>query len=102
MGRELLGDERPPGLDLFDEVAQRARDVAEVREARCLSACGRGCTAAIASPGKWTNLLGGLDMSVANDLVAYASRYAETASGAVLPSKRAASLRNAIIGRVPG
>ena len=102
MGRELVGDERAPGLDLYDEVASCAGDVADIRAVKCLSACGRGCTAAIASPGKWTTLLGGLATGIAEDLIDYASAYAASGSGAVLPSRRAGSLRHAIIGRVPG
>ncbi len=102
MGRDLAPDERPPGLDLHDAVVARAGDAAEVRPAKCLAACGRGCTAAIGSPGKWTMLLGGLRAAIADDLIGYASAYAASASGAVLPSRRAESLRDAIIGRAPG
>ncbi len=101
MGRDLE-DERPPGLDLHDAIASRAGGIAEVRAVRCLAACSRGCTAAIESPGKWTTLLGGLAPAVADDLIDYASVYAASSSGAVLPSRRAESLRHAIIGRFPG
>ena len=102
MGRELLEGDRPLGLDLFDAVSALGASVAEIRGVKCLAACGRGCAAAIESPGKWTTLLGGLTPGLALDLVEYASVYAASVSGAVLPSGRAASLRDAIIGRVPG
>ncbi len=102
MGRELGEGERPPGLDLHDTIMACAGDLAEIRAVKCLAACERGCTAAIASPGKWTTLLGGLQAGIAADLLDYASVYAASASGAVLPSRRAASLRHAIIGRMPG
>ena len=102
MGRELREGEPAPGLGLFEAVASRAGEVVEVRAVKCLAACGRGCTAAIASPGKWTTLLGGLRPSIAGDVVEYASVYAASVSGAVLPSRRAESLRDAVIGRVPG
>ncbi len=102
MGRELGEGERPPGLDLYDAACARGVDVAEVRPVKCLAACARGCTAAIESPGKWTTLLGGLGSGIADDLIHYASVYAASASGAVLPSQRAESLRQAIIGRIPG
>ena len=102
MGRELEPGDRPLGLDLFDAVADLGGAVADVRGVKCLAACQRGCAAAIESPGKWTTLLGGLEPWLALDLVDYASTYAASVSGAVLPSRRAESLRNAIIGRVPG
>ena len=102
MGRELEDGEAAPGLLLHDAVTARAGDAIAVRPVKCLCACGRGCSAALASPGKWTTLLGGLSLGMEDDLVAYALAYAQSESGTVLPSRRAASLRAAVIGRVPG
>ena len=70
-------------------------------EAKCLSNCGHGCAAAIAMPGKWSYLLGGLDLDRAADLLDYAVIYAASPSGAVMPSKRAASLAAMVDGRIP-
>ena len=67
----------------------------------CLSACSSGCTATIAAPGKWRVLLGNLDETHAADLLDYASLYAASPTGMVLPSKRAPSLRNVVLGRIP-
>ena len=101
-GRELEAGEDAPGLLFHDEVVALAGEDAEVRAVKCLCACGRGCAAAIASPGKWTTILGGLSAGLAGDLLAYARAYAASETGTVLPSRRAESLRSAVIGRVPG
>ena len=66
-----------------------------------MASCTRACTAAISTPGKWSYLLGGLDPDHAADLLTYAGIYAAHASGAVLPSRRPASLRNAVVARLP-
>ena len=73
----------------------------ELREVSCLASCERGCAAAIAMPGKWSNLLGFLSPALAPDLLAYAGAYAASATGTVMPSRRPASLRALILGRVP-
>jgi len=73
----------------------------DLRAAACLANCDRGCSAAIAMPGKWTYLLGFLDPALADDLLVYAESYARSETGIVLPSRRPASLRNMIIGRIP-
>ncbi len=72
-----------------------------LREAKCLSNCDRGCAAAIAMPGKWSYLLGGLDLDRAADLLVYASTYAGSSTGTVLPSRRPASLAAMVHGRIP-
>ena len=73
----------------------------DLREAACLANCDRGCSAAIAMPGKWTYLLGHLDEACAPALLTYAAAYASSATGAVMPSRRPPELRDMIIGRVP-
>jgi predicted metal-binding protein len=67
----------------------------------CLANCGRGCSAAITMPGKWSYLLGGLDAGHAADLLTYARAYIASASGTVLPRRRPASLREMVVGRLP-
>jgi predicted metal-binding protein len=105
MGQELVPGEDCAGRRLHDAVAaQLAAHPAppvELREVKCFSACQRGCAIAIAAPGKWTYLLGGLEAGLADDLLAYGATYAASASGAVLPSRRPESLRSAVIGRIP-
>lgn len=78
-----------------------AHALPDIREVNCLAACGEGCTATIASAGKWRVLLGRLDETMAADLLDYARLYAASPTGMVLPSKRAASLRSAVLARIP-
>ena len=53
-------------------------------------------------PGRFSYLLGGMDPQTADDVFDYVGRYAASPTGLVLPSRRAASLRHAILGRFPG
>jgi predicted metal-binding protein len=108
-GRDLAPDETPPGAQLHAALAARLAGqaaegiapVVELREVTCLAACGHGCTAALAAPGKWTMLLGNLNAGLAEDLLTYGATYAASERGTVLPSRRPASLRDIVLGRVP-
>lgn len=104
-GVEPAADRPLPGTMLHErlETLLAGRPDAPVRllEAKCLSNCAQGCSAAIAMPGKWSYLLGGLDLDVAADLLDYAATYAASASGVVMPSKRPASLAAMVHGRIP-
>lgn len=95
----------PPGARLLSRLhaarAERAEKL-ELQAVSCLAACARGCTAAIFMPGKnFFYLLGHLRPEQAEDLLEYAGLYAASPTGAVMPSRRALSLRDAIIGRFP-
>ncbi len=104
-GRSLAEDETPPGMLLYDALAGllAAGDEAPVTlaEVACLACCERGCAAAIAMPGKWTYLIGGLTPDHAADVLAYGAAYVASRAGAVLPSRKPAALRDAVLGRVP-
>jgi predicted metal-binding protein len=105
-GHTLAKGEATPGALLHGALQALIADLdpsasVDLREVACLANCDRGCSAVIAMSGKWTYLLGGLDQSVAADLLTYVAAYAASATGTVLPSRRPASLRNMIIGRVP-
>jgi predicted metal-binding protein len=90
------------GQRLFDDLtAVAASSGLRLRPVECLANCARGCSAAISMPGKWSYLLGGLSPALAADLAAYAAAYAESRTGTVMPSRRAASLRGMIVGRIP-
>ncbi len=91
------------GQALYDALAQArpAEAALALRPAACLANCTRGCSAALAGPGKWTYLLGHLSPALAGDLLLYAATYAASATGTVMPSRRPASLRDVVIGRVP-
>ena len=103
VGRTLAPGEAPPGALLHAALADRLPHGAALRIApvACMANCERGCSAAISAAGKWTYLLGGLGPAHAADLLAYAAQYAASASGTVLPSRRPASLRGAVLARIP-
>ena len=106
-GQALRAGEAPLGRRLHDAVAAVLAGEAgpgpavELRETTCLANCERGCSAVLAAPGKWTYLLGGLSPAVAAELAAYARTYGESRNGTVMPSRRAAALRDAVMGRGP-
>jgi predicted metal-binding protein len=94
-----------PGARLFGALQRlnaAAGGVIDLRSVSCLAACDRGCTAAISMPGKFSYLLGGLSPETAGDVFDYALRYGASPTGLVLPSRRAESLRHAVLGRFPG
>ncbi len=106
-GETLRPGELPMGRRLHGAVARALAGtpgqapVVELRETSCLANCERGCSAVLSMPGRWTYLLGGLSPAVAADLAAYARTYGESRNGTVMPSRRAATLRDAVMGRVP-
>ncbi len=100
-GQPLPEGATPPGQSLFEAVSQQAGSAVRVLPVKCLSSCDHGCAAAISAPGKWTYLLGRLDLSLVPDLLAYAATYAAHPTGTVLPSRRPASLAKMILGRMP-
>ncbi len=105
-GSSVQEGEAPPGLRLHQHFA-RALDEGddhgwiELKEVTCLVSCQRGCAAAVSMPGKWSYLIGHLDESKTADVLSYLRAYRDSASGAVLPSRRPASLRDAVLGRFP-
>ncbi len=102
-GETLAPGDAPMGRHLHDAVAAipgLAGDI-ELRETTCLANCERGCSAVLSMPGRWTYLLGHLTPALAADLADYARAYAASRNGTVMPSRRAASLRDVVMGRVP-
>jgi predicted metal-binding protein len=95
--------ETPAGQYFYHTVAALADQspVVRVMPVNCLASCNTGCAVAISAPGKWTYLLGGLSDDLAQDLLTFAEAYAQAKTGAVMPSKRPASLANIVLGRVP-
>ena len=102
-GATLAEGQAPPGAQLHAALAARpdAATLLRLAPVACLANCTRGCSAAISAAGKWTYLLGGLAPQHAADLLLYAAQYAASANGTVLPSRRPASLRGAVLARVP-
>ena len=104
-GTETLDGVPVPGLVLHDRLValMAAANEAPVQllPVECLAVCNDGCSASIAMPGKWTYLLGRLSPDMAADLLSFASSYATSRTGTVMPSRRPASLARIILGRVP-
>jgi predicted metal-binding protein len=99
-------DASRPGRRLHEALVQAARDsdFAEwlaLKEVSCLASCDHGCAAAVSMPGKWSYLLGRLDEAKVSDFLNYLRVYRDSRSGVVLPSRRAASLQNAVLARFP-
>ena len=106
-GESCADEDERPGLR-FRRALEAALAPAEgdagwitVKDVACLASCARGCAAAISMPGKWSYLLGGLGPAKAADFLAYARSYRASKTGLVLPSKRPASLCDAVLGRMP-
>lgn len=100
-GQALGEGEVPPGQHLLDALAGLADGAVRVQAVTCLASCERGCAAVISAPGKFGYLLGGLSDALASDLLTYAGAYAASKTGAVMPSKRPASLSSVVLGRFP-
>jgi predicted metal-binding protein len=89
------------GLALKAARAAGDADWLDIQEVNCLASCERGCAAAISMAGKWSYLLGRLSAAKADDFLTYARTYRASKTGLVLPSKRPASLHDAVLGRMP-
>lgn len=101
-GEEPVPGQDRPGRRLYDAMAMLGSESPfAVTSVECLAACDRGCMAAVSAPGKFSYLLGGLDETLCGDLASYVTQYAASPSGVVLPSRRPASLRQKVIGRLP-
>ena len=101
----LVEGEPVIGKRLFNAVAEifAARELpVSLKPVVCLGNCAQGCSVAVSQPGKWSYLLGHLTPDHAADLVDYALAFAASKDGTVWRSGRAASLRDAIVARIPG
>jgi predicted metal-binding protein len=68
----------------------------------CLSNCTRGCTVAIAGPGKWTYVVGSVDPEQhADDVVRFARLHHAHAEGLPVWRERPVHIRKNTIARVP-
>jgi predicted metal-binding protein len=105
-GEACEDDAERPGLRfrraLGEALAQSEdADWLEIREAACLASCERGCAVAVSMAWKWSYLLGHLGEEKAADFLTYTQTYRASKTGLVLPSKRPASLHDAVLGRMP-
>ena len=101
--RGLPASDNPQGRQLHDALATLTAGNPDVvvHEVNCLAACDSGCTAVVATPGKWGWLLADLGPEKAADLLTYITAYAASRSGTVMPSRRPASLSGMVRGRFP-
>ena|ERR1700760_5087259 len=98
--RGPAGEDDRPGRQLFERLSASAQ--VKVVAVECLSVCKRPCTIALAAPGKWTYVIGDLDAEAgADDVIAMAGRYGETANGIVPWRERPTSFRKGVVARVP-
>ncbi|MDE0175547.1 MAG: DUF1636 domain-containing protein [Defluviicoccus sp.] len=81
--------------------ARRLESSIRVNPINCMANCEQGCSAALSSPGKWSYIAGFLRAELADDVIDYALVYGASRTGVVMPSKRAPSLRDAVVARVP-
>jgi predicted metal-binding protein len=95
-----------PGAALFAAVQARLASAkpanVALRSVECLSVCKRPCTVALAGPGKWTYVVGDLDMAAnVDDILDAALKFAATRDGLIPWRERPKSFRQGVISRVP-
>jgi predicted metal-binding protein len=95
-----------PGRALFDAVharlANRENSAVALRAVECLSVCKRPCTVALSAPGKWTYVVGDLDVDAnVDDVINAAFKFAATSDGLVPWRERPKCFRSGVISRVP-
>ncbi len=87
---------------LIARVAARNLDArVRINPVTCMANCDQGCSAAASAPGKWSYIAGHLEAELADDLIDYALAYGESKTGVVMPSRRAPSLKDVFVARVP-
>jgi len=68
----------------------------------CLSGCKRGCTIALAAPGKWSYVVADLDPAVhALDVLTFAAQYAAHPEGVPAWRERPEIVKRSVLARVP-
>ena len=73
-----------------------------VQSVDCLAVCKRPATISFAAPGKWTYVIGDIEVDAhVDDVIAAAQAYAESDTGIVAWKQRPAFFRKGVIARVP-
>lgn len=89
------------GARLFEAVSAQA-DGLEVAPVECLSNCQRGCSAAVAAPGKWTYVIGDLDPETTTaDILQFARQHQAAPDGLTVWRERPEHVRKNTIARIP-
>jgi len=91
------------GAALLAALSERHLDAKlALRAVECFAVCKRPCTVALASPGKWTYVVGDLKPHAhVDDILAAARRYAASPDGVVPWRERPVSFRKGVISRMP-
>ncbi|HTR11938.1 MAG TPA: DUF1636 domain-containing protein [Roseiarcus sp.] len=91
------------GAALFAALDKAAGETGvALRAVECFAVCKRPCTVALASPGKWTYVVGDLNPEAhIEDILAAARRYAASPDGIVPWRDRPHPFRKGVISRTP-
>ena len=74
----------------------------KVTAVECLAVCKRPCTIALSGPGKWTCVVGDLDVEQhAGDVITAALNYVATENGIIPWRQRPLSFRKGVVARIP-
>ncbi len=94
-----------PGLRLIEKLSSRLDDEERgvaIRPVDCLAVCKRPATISFVSPGKWTYVIGDVDVnSHVDDVIDAARAYADSETGVVAWKLRPMFFRKGVIARVP-
>lgn len=93
-----------PGKILHHHIEEMlpARPHLRLHAVECMSVCKRPCTIALSSPGKWTYIIGDLDVTEdVGAILEYVDRYATSPHGTPPLKERPAAIRRGTIARLP-
>ena len=94
-----------PGQRLIETLASRlggSGSPINLQSVDCLAVCKRPATISFVAPGKWTYVIGDIDVEAhADDVIVAARAYAESETGVVAWKQRPIFFRKGVIARVP-
>lgn len=94
-----------PGAAFLDALNARLSERSlqiRVEPVECLAVCKRPATVALAARGKWTYVIGDLDLAQhVDDVIDSALRFAESDSGIVAWKDRPVCFRKGVVSRTP-
>lgn len=103
--RDPAEPENRPGAAFLDalraRLSERALDM-PVEPVECMAVCKRPATVALAAAGKWTYVIGDLDLvRHVDDLIDSALRFSESENGIVAWKDRPVCFRKGVVSRTP-
>jgi len=103
--RDGADADRRPGAIFLDALRARLaeRDISlSVASVECLAVCKRPATVAFAAPGKWTYVIGDLDVDAhVDELIAAAQSFAISENGIVPWKERPGCFKKGVVSRTP-